>query len=832
MLETLGRDVRHALRSLRRAPGFTATTIVTLALGIGANAAVFSLVEAALLRRLPVDHPEQLYAVRQFDPQSPDDLVERTRSMRFSYQRFIELRSTLPAGTSLAASTPGSQFTVIDRHGATMSARGQLVAGNYFNTLGIHTAAGRLLRDEDNARIDAEPVVVLAQRFAREHFVTASDAVGQTLHVNGQPVTVVGVIADSYRGLWVDSVADMWMPAAMQHALRYRGPASNQDGQPEASWVPQDDIRWLTLVLRTAGELAQLRDALELANRSGIERQAAREPDPASAARIRASHVALDPVPQGFSSFRTENRRALLLVWALVGLVLVIACANVANLLLARTAAQQRDLTIRVALGASGRQLLRRGLIESALLVGTSAVAGLVAGQSLARLVANALSERAGDALVQSAFPGTPVFGVAATMTIAVTLVLGAIPGWRAGRIETLTHTSRAITGGRAVAGMRPLLVLQLALSVVVVVAAALLGRSLINLVHVDPGFDREHLVVVSFNPVRSGYTSQERPALDRRLLAAVDRLPGVISASTSMVGLMSGDQWTTSVNVEGYGTPGQEVDVQGNQVGAHYFATVGTPVIRGREFTDQDTPQSPEVVVVNEAFARRYFERGDAIGRHLDHTVTIVGVVRDARWRGVRQSPAPAVFYPLSQSDDAAWGMELRVMGDPAVAATMIQQALRRAEPQLALDRVLPIARPLEQNISRDAQVAYLASGFALMAIVLACVGLFGVLSYVIAQRTSEIGVRMAIGAAPRDVLTSVMRDSGVVTLVGIAIGLVAAAAAGRFASSVLFGVDSTDPATYAFVAAMLMVVALGASYVPARRASHIDPIVALRAE
>jgi len=836
MFDTIWQDLTYAARSLRRTPAFTAAAIVTLALGIGANSALFTLFDVVMLRPLPVAKPGELFAVRETDPAYNGAEPTGLRLRRFSFPRFLDLQAAMPAGGVLAAMTPVTrQLTV--RTGADGQARvapGQFVSGRFFDTFQVRAARGRLLSDDDN-RAGADAVVVVSDGWWQRELGGEADVVGRQLVVNGTPATIVGVAQPGFSGAWADDPASVWFPIAMQQALRYRGAASNYGADVSAAWMAEDRIAWLTVAGRAPGGASQaLQQRLAAANRLGLQRYADGVDAEEERRALLAHELVVDPLSGGFSTVRDQYTNALFLLAAMVGLVLLVACVNVANLLLARAAARQGEIGLRVSLGATRARLVRQCLTESVVLAALGGAGGLILGQWGTRLLAVIVPLSIGETLQASAWPDLRVLAFVVGASLVTSLLFGLLPALRTSRLDL--HGVRV--GSRAFAtsaGMRPLVALQLGLCFVVVVSAALLGRSLLNLARFDPGFDRQHLVSIAVEPVISGYPRSEMPSLHRRVIAAVEGVAGVRSASVSMLALAAGGQAITNYRLEGYTPSAREtMEFHTNRVGPRYFETVGMALAEGRDFVDGDGLSRP-VAIINETLARRYFKDRSPIGLHLgedEAEAEIVGVVRDARVQGLRTTPLPTIYFPLDQNRTAARSIDVRAAGDPATIVAALQSALRRAEPRLHVDRIRTVDEQLELNAQRDIQLAYVSSAFGLLALALACVGLYGVLSYAVSRRTREVGVRMAVGASPLDVLLLVLREGGRICAAGLIGGVIAALGAHRLIAGLLFDVSATDPVTYAAVAAVLAMVTAAACFFPARRAAGVEPSAALRAE
>jgi predicted permease len=844
-LDDARRDLQYAARTLRKTPGFTAAAVLTLTLGIGANVTIFTLLDAVVFKPLPVPAANELVAFYENGPEgAPDPTGGSGRYLRFSYPRFERLQEALGSEGSMAAVTRSSLFTV-RLPGATTPQflNVQLVSGRYFEALGVSAARGRLLTLED-ADIDrVAPVAVISDGFWKRMTGATDAAIGQTLIVNGVTVTVVGITPPGFVGMWTDREADVWLPVALQQALHYQNNTSSYgsyDG--DASWLREDLVAWLNLVARVApANQPRAIARLKAANQQGLVALTQRFENPKERTGMLAHTLVVEPFSRGFSGLRAQFSDALFALTALVAVVLLVTCANIANLLLARAVGRARDVGIRISLGAAAGRLVRQHLAESF----TLALAGGACGAVFAGWASRFLAHQ----VLANSTQLPPVFSqdmrvlvFAMSLSLATAIVFGLAPAVRAiqvGRI-TIGANQRQAIGQVTTKGMQALVVCQLALSVVVVFAALLLGRTLINFMRIDPGFSSEHLVTASFDPITSGYESAQYAPLARRLVAAVRTVPGVVSASASRCGLVAGCSTSSSVRLEG---TERSVSSNMNWVTPGYFFTAGIPRVAGREFDERDNEHGTRVAIVNESIARRYFPGQNPVGhrlgastRGLELDIEIVGVVRDAHTQTLHEPPVPMIYFPIDQRPAARntppSNLDVRVAGDPRQAVAAVREAIRRAAPGLLLGDVGLMSARLARDLSRERLVAYLAFSFGALTLFLASLGLYGVLSYGVARRTNEIGVRMALGARRVEVMRSVLGQSTKLTATGIALGLIGAAAVARYFSAMLFGVTALDPMTFLAVSGTFAVVMTLAAYVPARRATRVDPLTALRYE
>jgi len=839
-LDALLRDVRHGLRALRRTPGFTVTVIVTLAVGVGATTAIFTLLDAVMFKPLPVPAPHELITLYERTPRGVPDAAGGTgRYLRFSYPRYQRLQQALGTHGSLAAVTRSSRFVLrLPGSKTPTPVRGQLVSGNYFSTLGITPARGRLLGPDD-IRLNATTAVTVISDGVWKRVLGSDESVlGQGFEVNGLPVIVIGIAPPGFAGMWSDVEADLWLPVTTQAALHYDNNASSYNVTDRSQpWIAEDRIAWLNLVGRVPrSERPRASVLLETANRQGLTDLAAAFTDAQGRDDMLAHTLAVEPFARGFSGLRAQFSQVLLTLGAIVTVVLLVTCANVANLMLARAAGQAHDAAIRVSLGATRARLIRQYLTESVMLSALGGGIGLLAGawvsSSVARLV---LNTSRGLPAVFNADLRLIVFACAVVLIMAA--LFGLTPALRASRLGRdlpITTNQHRSTTRSTMRGMRPLVALQFALSVAVVFAAVLLGRTLMNFVRLDPGFTIDHMLSASFDVAASGYTRGQWPALTERLVTAARSVPGVTSAAASTCGLLDNCSYSTSLVVD---SSQRTFSTQENWVGPDYFSTTGIPLVAGREFDAHDAGSGARVAIVTQSIATRDFAGQNPIGRRLGSSppldTEIVGVVGDARVVTLHVPPPPMVYFPMGQPNSpqsAPTSLDIKVSGDPAEVAPRVRDALRQAEPGLVIDGVTTMSARVVRDVGRERIVAYLAGGFAAIALFLASLGLYGTLSYAVAGRTREIGVRMALGAQWREVAWLVIRDAATVVAGGLALGAGAAFVTVRWLNALLFDVTGADPMTHAIVLAVLVLVTLAAAYLPARRAARVDPVEALR--
>jgi predicted permease len=826
-LDDLCRDIRYSLRGMAKHRGFTVIAILTLALGIGANTAIFTLLDAVVLKPLAVPAADELITLYETGPGVADIAGGTGRFLRFSYPRFQRLAAALGSHGTLAAATRSNSFLLGQSDGARTRINGQLVSGGYFRTLQVLPQQGRVLDESDLG--DAAPAAVVSDRYWRRALNSSSSAVGQKLVLNGVSVTIVGVAERQFVGMWSDSEADLWLPLTLQAALGYQNNSSTYGPEElqNKPWVNEDRVAWLNVIGRVPRqELGTARAVLESTNHQGVLDLAARLPPQDS---MRTHTLVLEPFARGFSRLRARYGQALTILAVLVAIVLLATCSSVANLLLARAAGRARETGVRVALGASAGRLLRLGLTESFMLALAGGAIGMATGSWASGFLARQALTNVTN-LPQVFNPDTRVLLFTAIIAVLTVLGFGIAPTLRAitiGRNATISANLRGGIGRSAMKGMRPLVALQVALAVVIVFAAVLLGRTLLNFTSIDPGFS-DRLVVAAFDP--SAYSAAQQATIDQRLAAAIKPLPGIVSVAVSRCGLIAGCSSSGSFKFEG-----SDLQSNRNWISPGYFATVGIPLVSGREFEESDA-SSRRVAIISESIERRFFSGQSAIGKHMGFNnldSEIIGVVPDVRSLTLHDPPVPMVYLPLHAKSDISmrsYYMEARVNGNPSSLVEAVRSAVRRAEPALLPNYISTMPALLARDTARERLVAYLASGFALLTLLLASLGIYGVLAYEVARRTKEIGIRMALGARRAEVMRILLRETLGVTITGLIVGLVCAALLAGYLKTLLFGVSALSISAFLIVPLVFAVVAAGSAYLPARRAMQVDPMTALR--
>jgi predicted permease len=808
----LAGDLRYAWRTLRRSPTFAAVSILSLALGIGANAAIFSVINAVMLRPLPVADPDRLVLVSR--------LSDTGRPLWVPFPLFERLRDNLHATTSLAALAAGRETVIVDGEDDLVST--DLVSGTYFDLLGVQPAAGRLIAPADDAVTTEAPVAVISDPFWRRRFGRDPAAIGKTVTIRNRPFTIVGVTPASFASLRPDRTPDLTLPI---HVML-------SDEQRRAI-----DMNNYVVVgrLKPGATVAQANAEVQSVYAAFLALQASetREKSRAVVLRQRAEAAAS---PDGFNPFRYEYSRSLLILMGSVGLVLLLACVNLSGLVLARSAARQREFAIRLAIGASRGRIVRQFLAETLVLAALGAVLGLaVAGPLAGRLFSLFLN---GREVAVSVAPDWHVAAFAAVIAVIACLVAGLIPAFHAvrGGAGPALKQVRARSTGRL---GRTLVVAQLAISMVLLVGATLFIGTLIKLQRVERGFDTRGVLVASFRAAQP-YPAARIPAVKDALLQRLAALPGVRSVTAAQVLPVSGSLWDREITVEGYRFRDDESDVAAfNAVGPAYFATMSTPIVAGREFDTRDTRDAPRVAIVNERFARYFFGDGTALGRRVasnNVTYEIVGVAGDAKYQNLRDAVQKTMYIPWTQREGAqptGFNYILRVAdGDPRRLIPDLRRAVREADPALRVSTARPYADFVDESIGTERIMATLGGVFGGLAMLVAGLGMFGLLAYQVARRTNELGVRTALGARRGSLVLLVLRDVAVIVIWGVALGSVGAVMTAGVARALLFGLTPGDPAVLAVAGAVLASCALLAAWLPARRAARVDPLVALRHE
>lgn len=828
-------DLRYALRQLRKAPGFTAVALVTLALGIGANTAIFTVVNALLLKMLPVQDPQQLVVLG--DPANANSRSNGTpRTDNFSYPLYQELRdrNSVFAGLAAAASDHHTEAESGENHFSDAAITVRMVSGNYFPVLGLTAAAGRLLTAGDETAESANPVVVLGYAYWQRKFALSPAIIGKDIRLNGYPFTVVGVAPARFDGDVVGEQMDAFVPLTMQPQI-VRG----------RRWRDSPTYSWLSLIgrLKHGTTRAQAEANVNVTFQQALRADYGARLTEDDRKAVAKDHINVSPGGAGLSELRADYRIPLLLLMGMVGLVLLIACVNVANLLFARATSRSREIAVRLAIGAGRGRLLQQLLTESVLL----ALMGGLAGSVLAIWGVRLLVEMLGSHTSLPLLPDWRVLSFVFAVSVLTGILFGLVPA-----LQTLSlrvtpalkdsmRTLPLLGAPSRFSWRKGLIAGQVALSLLILFAAGLLVRSLNKLLQQDFGYQHDHLVIARLDPAAMGYKNTTMRLLAQQLTERVAVTPGVTGVTYSENGLFSGTESANNIIVPGF--DGRDRSALQDFVGADYFSILGIPILSGRGIDTRDTATSTPAAVVNEAMVKRFFGGQNPIGRQfkvddpdwLGRPVTIVGVSRNAKDHGdgLREQVKARFYLAMQQTPDPTQiVLEARVTGDASAALANVRSQIKAVDPHLPIAFIRTLDDRIADSAANQIALARLSGFFAALALLLACVGLYGVMSYTVAGRTREIGVRMALGARQSDVTGLVLREGMVLVALGLLIGIPLALAGSRLLQGFLFELKSTDPLSLLGVVLVLAVVAGIAGFIPARRASNIDPVVALRYE
>jgi putative ABC transport system permease protein len=831
------RNLKLALRTLFKTPFVTAVAVVSLALGIGANAAIYSLFDEMLLRPLPVREPQRLVNLSSEGPKSGSVSCNQAGDceMVFSYPMFRDLEKMQTAFTGLAAHFI---FGVnLAFRGQTLNGEGVFVSGSYFPTLGLQPALGRLLTPADDQTIGGHFVTVLSYSYWETQLGANPAVLNEQLIINGHPMTIVGVAPRGFEGTTLGTRPRVYVPITMRAQMN---PGWEGFTNRRSYWA------YMFARLKPSVSMQQATASINAVYRpimNDVEAPLQERMSAPTLAKFKAKKIDLADGRRGQSSVHGETRVPLILLLSITGIVLLIACANIANLLLARAAGRSLEMAVRLSLGATRRQLLTQLLTESVLLAALGGVVSLIVAHWTLGLIASILPPDATD----TAHFGLrlPVVGFAAAMSIGTGLLFGMFPALHSTRPDLVTSLragSGKHSGARAAARFRSSLVTtQIALSMALLISAGLFIKSLRNVGRVDLGLRPDSVVTFGISPELNGYTPARARVLFERVEDALGAIPGVNSVAATQLRLLSGSNWGSSVVVQGFEAgPDTDVNSRVNQIGPGYFHTLGIPLVAGREFTRADNSGSPKVTIVNEAFVKKFKLGREAVGKRMGTgrriekpDMEIVGVVRNAKYSEVKQEVPPQFFTPYRQDTTVgAISFYVRTSRSPQQLMRTVPAVIKSLDPNLPLEDLKSLPQQIQENVALDRMISTLSAAFAALATLLAAVGLYGVLAYTVAQRTREIGVRMALGADQGRVRGMVLKQVGLMTVIGGAIGIAAALGLGRAAGSLLFELKGNDPLVFAIAAATLTLVAFGAGYLPARRASRVEPMQALRYE
>jgi predicted permease len=829
-------DLRYAIRTLVKNPGFTFVAMLTLALGIGANTAIFSLTDQILLRRLPVEKPDELVVLRSPGPKNGRVWSDGDGAASFTYPMYKELRDRNNVFSGLLARFAVTASVADD--GQTERADGELVSGNYFEVLGVRAALGRVFTEEDDRAPGASPIVILSHGFWTRRFGADAGILNKTLIVNGMPMPIVGVTQPGFNGVQVGQAPDIFIPITMKAKM-----TPNWDG------LNDHKDYWVAILGRLKPGLspAQAEEAFVPAYRRILEDElpllGARAAD--TQQRVLDQKMIMDSGAKGRPILQRETREPILILMGMVGLVLLIACANVANLLLARGAARQREIAIRMALGAGRLRLVRQFLVESLVLSFSGGIAGLlIAWWTISALVGAIPNSLGALGLSAELDPRLLLFTVALSIITGILFGLG--PAVRATRLNlesTLREQGTSVSGSPSQVRFRKgLVVSQMVLTTVLLVGAGLFAQSLNNLRRLDLGLRPDNLIAFSIAPELNGYSPQRTVALFDDLRERIAALPGIESVSAAAIPVFTDSNSGSNITVNGYQPQeDEEMTVAQNWVGPGYFSTMGIPLVGGREFTTSDAAGGPKVAIINATMARRFFADRDPIGERFAFgggegtrlDIQIVGVVKDSKHATVRDEAKPFVYIPYAQLSTLGritfYALTKREVG---AVGSELRREVQRLDGNLPVSDLKTLDQQVDESLFTDRFLTFLSMCFALLAAALASLGLYGVMAYTVTRRTREIGIRMALGAGRGTVSWLILREVVILVLVGLLIGLPAAYALGRLTESLLFGVRASEPIVFVAATLLMSCATMMGGYLPARKAASTDPLKALRCE
>jgi len=827
------KDLRFAVRGLIRSPLFSIVAILSLALGIGANTAIFTLIDQILLRKLPVKAPDELVMLYQQGTHNGNNMGSRMHS----YPIYQQYHQAEPLAEVICRRLAEASVSVDNQ---TERLEAEMVSGNFFSMLGVQAAVGRVFNSrEDDQVYQGHPVVVLSHDYWVRRFARDPSVVGRKILVNNYPMTIVGVSAAGFAGIDPARSPQIRVPVQMMPVM-----------MPEWSWVHMDDprTRWVQVFARLKpgwtvhsaeaplqGLFMQIR-AQEM-TLPGAKDWSAYARDQFMKGRLRVDAAAV-----GYSGLRNDFSTALLVLMCMVGLVLLIACANVANLLIARGFMRQKEIAVRLSLGASRGRIVRQMLVESLVLSCAGGLLGVALAVALTRGLLALVPSNGQDVLVH-ATPDARILAFTLGLTFATGVIFGLLPALRASRPDpwtTLKDTVGAIAGtGGSLYLRKGLVAAQVALSFLLLFGAGLFVRSLQNLKTADTGVALDNLVTFQLSPALSGYESQRTVNFYEQLLAKLRAAPGVKSAALAGVSILSGDEWDSSMSVEGHRVQdGEDMQAFMNSLSPGYFEAMGVPLLEGRDFNRLDAKERATVAIVNRRFADHFFAGKSAVGKHVGFGVgpkskldiEIVGVVANSLYEGPREGVRRQVFIPHWGRNSATF--YVRTTNASAGAYAVIRNEVRTLDASMPVYGMKTLEGQLDETLLSDRLIAMLAAGFGLLATVLASIGLYGVMAFVVARRRKELGIRLALGAEPGGVIWLVMREVLLLLSIGLAVGIPAAMALGRFVAAQLYGIEARDPWIAAATVVLLTLVSIAAGLIPAHRASRIDPILALRYE
>jgi predicted permease len=844
-METLWKDLRYALRQFGRNPVFTVVAVASLALGIGATTAIFSILNSILLKSLPVRDPQQLVMMTNPNFAGVSDGLDTGERNLMSYTEFTQLRDRNTTLSGLcAAESEMDGWRLHIKGGPQEDARGRLVSEEYFSVLGVEPAIGRFFTSEDGKGFGQDPYAVISYDYWQRRFGGSTSVLGTPFRILGTTYTIIGVAARGFRGESAAENPDLWLPMMMQVQV-----------MPGRDWLHEDlsksidKLMWLHVFgrLKPGVKMAKAQTEVDVLFRGIIEDGYPATLAPETRKSVLDQHLKLYDARTGAFGGRDSYSQQLLVLLAASGMVLLIACINVANLLLARATARFKEVGVRLSIGASRARLVRQFLTESLVLSLLGGVAGGAVAWGASRGLVPLLGRR--ETLSIAPELDWSVLAFTAGVSLLTGIAFGLVPAIRGTRVnvnDSLRDSGRGNTSGSARLNLaKCLVVAQVAFSLLLVVGAGLFLRTLWNLQSVDLGYPKEKLLVLTVDGVTAGYKAQQLTGLWRDLTDRIRVIPGIQGATYSENGLFNGTESADGVEVEGY-TPQDSNKKDRNSrfdsVGPQYFATVGIPLLLGRDFDQHDTATSPHVCVINEAFAKKFFAGRSPVGRHVTEkfgdlraVCEVVGVARDARDHALKDDIPPRYYIPAGQGLEGpiSWAtFEIRTAGAPAQTLEMVRKNILSINGDLSIAGARPLVENLDRTNQQPRMIASLCAVFGAVALLLAATGLYGVLSYGVARRTNEIGIRMALGAGRGSVIVMILRETGLMILIGAIAGMAASVAATRLVTSQLFGLSALDPLTMIAAVMILTTVALIAGYIPAARAARVNPTQALRHE
>jgi predicted permease len=838
-MENIFKDIRYGFRGLLKRPAFSVVALVILALGIGANTAIFTLLNAVVFKPLPVPKADELVLFNDLPNEGtstrdegdvPTGPTERLSYAQYSYFRehnssFQELSAFRNGESRISVRQPGAAGGVTER------ATAHLVSGTYFAVLSVNASQGRTLTNDDDASA-APPAAVISSLYWKQKLNSDPQIVGKSFLLNNTAFTIVGVMPPDFFGTRIRRPPDFWIPLAFQPQIELR-----------KSYLEDQNVYWLNAIgrLKPGVQIGQAAATVNVALRQYLTERAGSKLNDETRLAIQNSYVALAPGARGISGLRFFYSQALRMLMVIVALVLLIACANVGNLLLSRAAARQAEISLRQALGASRGRLIRQLLTESLLL----AVIGGAAGILLAQWGVSLLVSRLAATSPLDVKPDAKILLFTLGISLLSGVLFGIAPALRATSSDlTSALKEKSSTGRKSRFNLgSTLVVVQVALSLILLVGAGLFARSLIKLQQENLGFNRDNVLLVVVDTRLAGYKPDELSGVYRQLHERLSALPNVSSATIESYSPMQGSNTNSTITVRGY-TPAKDEDtaVSDLQIGPNFSETLGVPLLLGREFGLQDTPTSAKVAIVNQAFAKSYFHDENPIGRRATfdedtdkNDFEIVGVIGDVKQESAKDKPDRTVFRPIFQVQDQqsyANVFELRTLGDPLSLSAQVRAAIAQVDDKLPVASITSLRIQTDESLNQERLITQLVSFFGVLGLLLSCVGLYGIMAHAVVRRTNEIGIRMALGAERRNIIWMVLKESLMMVGIGLAIGVPAAWGAAHLIASQLFGVNPTDPITLITAVVSLTLVAASAGYLPARKASRVNPLIALRYE